>query len=78
MVERMLAAAGSERVNDMAQAENDFGRTFESTGLVESCKNGHVKVAELLIEAKADVNKCDQVSKHGAGEQQGSRLTVSY
>ena len=61
MVEQMLAAAGSERVNDTAEVENDCGGTSECTGLTLSSENGHVKVVELLIGAKADVNKCDEV-----------------
>ena len=61
MVDQMLAVAGSERVNDKAEVDNDYGGTSECTGLTISSENGHLKVVELLIGAKADANKCDEV-----------------
>ena len=61
----MLAVTGTEHIDNTAQVKNYNTReTFESTALSISSKMGHTKIVELLIGAKADVNKCDQVSKH--------------
>ena len=64
MVGWMLAMAGSYHVNDMARVYTEDENFFKSTALATSSENGHTKVVELLIGAKADVNKCDDVSKH--------------
>ena len=56
----MLAAAGSERINDMNQGGN--------LAMTASSDNGHVKVVELLIRAKADVNKCNKVGQDRSAE----------
>ena len=37
----MLAAAGSERVNDLSQYEDEDGEKMESTTLTASSGNGH-------------------------------------
>ena len=60
----MLAAAGSERINDVLRCEDEDGEKFDTTGLIQSSWKGQMKVVELLIGAKADVNKCNKVNLH--------------
>ena len=60
----MLALAGSERVDDISKYENEDGETCQATALIESSDKGCKQVVELLIGAKADVNKCNKVSLH--------------
>ncbi len=59
----MMTAAGCERINDTLRVgdKDDEETVFETTALLFSSGNGHTEVVELLIGAKADVNKCAQV-----------------
>jgi ankyrin repeat protein len=69
IVKRILVVTGCEHVNDTLQVreddedddDDDEQTFFETTALVESSRNGRTEVVELLIGAKADVNKCNQV-----------------
>ena len=62
MAARMMAAAGCEHVNDTLHVRVVEEIFSEKTALMESSTNGRTEVVELLIGAKADVNKCNQVN----------------
>ena len=57
----MLEAAGCEHIDDTLRLRNSEGNICETTALVQSSLKGHTEVVELLIGAKADVNKCNEV-----------------
>ena len=67
MVETMLVAAGSGRLDDISKCEDEDGKIWDTTALIESSLKDHTEVVELLIGAKADVNKCAQVRLHFLG-----------
>jgi tRNA 2-selenouridine synthase SelU len=62
MVKRMLLSVGGERVNDTLRIRRVGTETFyDTTALIRSSVCGRTEVVELLIGAKVDVNKCNQV-----------------